>query len=145
MEPPGGIMRGSLGLALGLLLLAMFAAGCTYTVARLDYARHPELRNVRLWTSRHDAQVPNLGGVEASEGGWAGCDRMATAAALTLLTDARAMGGDGVAATRYQNPAHWAGRPRCRRNWFLLGHTTVRAIGIAVKDTPGGVTAEGSR
>jgi hypothetical protein len=43
------------------------------------------------------------------------------------------MGGTGVVATRYQNPAHWAGRPRCRRNWVFLGHMTVHATGLAVK------------
>jgi hypothetical protein len=125
----------------GLSLLATLAFGCTYSVARLDYARHPELRNVRLWTDRHDAEVPNLGTVEAREGGWVGCDQMATAATLSLLDDARAMGGTGVVATRYYNPAHWAGHPRCRRNWVFLGHMTVWAQGVAVKELPGNSTA----
>ena len=113
------------------------ASGCTYSVAHLDYRAHPDLRAVRLWTSRKDAQGPgNLGSVEASRGGWVDCDGMATATTLALLDDARAMGGDGVVATRYENPFHWAGRPRCRRNWVLLGHMTVYAIGLAVKGAP---------
>ncbi len=114
----------------------MVTTACTYSVARLDYRGHPELRAVRLWASRRDAAVPNLGPVEASRGGWTDCDGMATGATLDLLEEARVRGGDGVIATRYQNLAHWAGRPRCRRNWVLLGHMTVCAIGLAAKGAP---------
>jgi uncharacterized protein YbjQ (UPF0145 family) len=127
-----------------LIVAAVTVTGCTYTVAHLDYARHPELQSVRLWTDRQDARVANLGDVDANEGGWTDCDAMATAAALRLLDDARAMGADAVVATRFQNNSHWAGRPRCRRNWVLLGHMTVRATGIAVKDVPTSRTASAS-
>lgn len=127
-------MRLSLRLATGLSLLA--ACGCTYTIARLDYEGHPELRAVRYWTGKHDMKVPAIGPVEADEGGWLDCDAMVTRATLKLLDDARRMGGNGVAATRYENPFHMAGRPRCRRNWVLLGHMTVRASGLAVPELP---------
>jgi hypothetical protein len=119
------------------VLPAIVLAGCTYSVARLDYRTYPELGAVRMWTSRQDVKGPNLGSVEATRSGWTDCDAMATATTLDLLEQARAVGGDGVAATRFQNPSHWAGRPRCRRNWVLLGHMTVHAIGIAVKNSPG--------
>jgi hypothetical protein len=112
-------------------------ASCTYSVARLDYRAHPELQAVQLWANRKDVDVPNLGPVEASRGGWIDCDGMATAVTLDLLEEARARGGVGVVATRYYQMAHWAGRPRCRRNWVFLGHMTVRAIGLAAKAEPG--------
>jgi hypothetical protein len=131
--------------AASFVLLALLTPGCTYSTARLDYARHPELRSVRLWADRSDAKVPNLGTVESHESGWVGCDRMATRATLRLLDDARARGGSGVAATRYYQMAHWAGRPRCRRNWVLLGHMSVRAVGLAVQTDPGAPTAGVSR
>lgn len=118
------------------ILALVVTTGCTYSVARLDYERHPELQAVRLWSSKKDVPANGLGPVEATRGGWTGCDTMATDATLQLLQDARAMGGAGVVATRFQNPAHWAGRPRCRRNWVLLGHMTVHAIGTAVKTPP---------
>src|SRR5262245_34047226 len=108
-------------------------AGCTYSSARLNYREHPELEAIRYWAGRKDAQGPNVGPVEASRGGWLGCDEMATAATLDLLEDARVMGGNAVVATRYQVPFHWAGRPQCRRNWLLLGHMTVRVCGYAQK------------
>jgi hypothetical protein len=70
---------------------------------------------------------------------------MATDATLALLSDARAKGGVGVGDTRYDNPAYWAGHPRCRRNWMLLGYMTVRARGYAVKETRHSPTAGVSR
>jgi len=127
---------------LSLVGLATLAPGCTYSVARLDYERHPELHAVRMWNVDPEANgVTKLALVEADRAGWTGCDAMATDATLKLLTDARAMGGTSVVETRYENPAYWAGHPRCRRNWMLLGYMTVRTRGYAVKDTRHSPTA----
>lgn len=117
------------------LVALTVGSGCTYSVARLDYERHPELHAVRMWNVDPTPDgVTNLGLVEADRAGWTDCDTMATDATLALLSDARAKGGVGVAEARYDNPAYWAGHPRCRRNWMLLGYMTVRARGYAVKD-----------
>ncbi len=127
---------------LSLVGLAMVASGCTYSVAQLDYERHPELHAVRMWNVDPAPDgVTNLGLVEAERAGWTGCDAMATDATLALLVDARAKGGARVVETRYENPAYWAGHPRCRRNWMLLGYMTVRTRGYAVKDTRHSPTA----
>ena len=127
---------------LSLVVLVTVASGCSYSVARLDYERHPELHAVRMWNVDPEPDgVTNLGLVEADRAGWTGCDAMATDATLALLSDARAKGGVGVAETRYDNPAYWAGHPRCRRNWMLLGYMTVRARGYAVKDARRSPTA----
>jgi hypothetical protein len=126
----------------GLTVLATLTTGCTYSTARLDYERHPELRSVRLW--KVDSALPggtNLGPVEAQRGGWTGCDAMATDATLDLLNDARARGGARVDETRYESAAYWSGYPHCRRNWALLGYMTVRTSGVAVKDTRQSPTA----
>jgi hypothetical protein len=120
---------------LSLVALGTLVSGCSYSVARLDYERHPELHAVRMWNVDPTPDgATNLGLVEADRAGWTDCDAMATDATLELLGDARAKGGVGVAETRYDNPAYWAGHPRCRRNWMLLGYMTVRARGYAVKD-----------
>jgi hypothetical protein len=127
-----------------LLVLAplAIATGCTYSTARLDYERHPELRSVRMWSGESSAAgAGKLGPVEANRGGWTGCDAMATDATLELLTDARAMGGASVAETRYEDVAYWSGHPRCKRNWALLGRMSVRAQGVAVKGTRPSPTA----
>ena len=113
-------------------VLLPLATGCTYSAARLDYAAHPDLRNVRLWKVDSSATGANLGPVEAQRGGWTGCDAMATDATLELLNDARAMGGMRVEETRYENAAYWSGYPHCKRNWALLGYMTVRTSGVAV-------------
>ena len=126
-------------------VLVPLATGCTYTAARLDYAAHPDLRNVRLWKVDSSATGANLGPVEAQRGGWTGCDAMATDATLELLNDARAMGGMRVEETRYENAAYWSGYPHCKRNWALLGYMTVRTSGVAVKDTRQSPTAGLSR
>lgn len=124
------------------LFLATLAAGCTYSPASLDYEGHPELHAVRMWNVDHEPTgVTKLGMVEADRGGWRGCDAMATDTTLKLLNDARAMGGAGVAETRYENPGYWAGHPSCQRNWALLGYMTVRARGYAMKDTRHSPTA----
>jgi len=126
-------------------VLVPLATGCTYTAARLDYAAHPELRNVDLWKVDSSATgLTNLGPVEAQRGGWTGCDAMATDATLELLNDARAIGGARVVETRYENAAYWSGYPHCKRNWALLGYMTVRTSGVAVKDTRQNPTAGSS-
>ena len=122
-------------------VLVPLATGCTYSAARLDYAAHPELRNVRLWKVDSSATGATLGPVGAERGGWTGCDAMATDASLELLSDARAMGGARVEETRYENAAYWSGYPHCKRNWALLGYMTVRTSGVAVKDTRQSPTA----
>jgi len=127
---------------LSLVALGTLVSGCSYSVARLDYERHPELHAVRMWNVDPTPDgATNLGLVEADRAGWTDCDAMATDATLELLGDARAKGGVGVAETRYDNPAYWAGHPRCRRNWVLLGYMTVRARGYAVKDARRSPTA----
>ena len=132
-------MRPSTHWSAGVVIAGMLISGCTYTRARLDYDRHSELQAVRYWTGKQDARGPGtIGVVEAYEGGWLDCDGMATKATLSLLADARRMGGNGVVGIRYENAFHMAGRPRCRRNWVLLGHMTVRATGVAVREAPTG-------
>jgi hypothetical protein len=126
-----------------LLALAPLAlvSGCSYSTARLDYERHP-LRSVRLWSGESSAAAAatKLGPVEARRDGWKDCDAMATDATLELLNDARAMGGAGVAETRYENAAYWSGILTASETGPCWAHDRL-ARGFAVKDTRQSPTA----
>ena len=119
-----------------VLLSALVAVpGCLYATADVRYAKHPELTSVRLATgSRRIPPPPNLGLVRARAVSWTSCDDAVGQAMRDLLADARAMGGTGVADTRFLGRFTWIDRPVCRITPFTLWlRKATEAQGVAVK------------
>ena len=117
--------------------LGLALSGCFYAQANVRYREHPELANVRLAAGKRQRTLPpppNLGMVQVNAAGWASCDTVVDQALHDLLADARAMGGTGVAETRFLGRFTWIDRPVCRVTPFSLWlRKSVAVQGLAVK------------
>ena len=122
---------------LAIVLLAVGLSGCFYAHADVRYREHPELASVRLAIGKRQRTQPlppNLGMVQVNAAGWASCDTVVDQALHDLLADARAMGGTGVAETRFLGRFTWIDRPVCRVTPFSLWlRKSVAVQGLAVK------------
>ena len=114
-----------------VLGVSAWSVGCgalPYAHATIDYAANPELRNVRLYTGRADLVGENLVTVEVYKEARGDCSNLAATALKELLSQAVAVGGEGVKEVRFRARWNWAGRLVCRR---VIAGKSVRVRGIA--------------
>ncbi len=110
--------------------IAILAAGCSYARGSIDYRANPELRKVSLYTGQPDPRGENLPTVEAFATGAEDCSVVAARALKELLSQAEAVGGEGVKDVKFRGRWRWMGRVVCRNG---RSGKSVQVQGIAYR------------
>jgi hypothetical protein len=100
-------------LRLAPLLGAALACGC-YSAARINFAAHPELSNVRLAAKGEAKDYERITLVYAKARGFRSCSALSLEALKDLSAQARAQGGELVRWVQFRGRWYWMARAVCR-------------------------------